>query len=515
MGPPLARITAVRFSQDPNSDRSTHGVTPWRWAVESVGRVQTERSGGKCEGLGELDFTARTSVALHARSSGYLDILRADRKLGLPNPTETTWQDTSGKACAMTDTRTSISADVASDDDSPVDGLNLARDSAVSVAESLVERFRTRAAKHDLEASFPHANIEELRAAGWPSLTVPREFGGQGAGLLETIQAHETLARGDGSTSLAIAMHSQTLGTESASRRWPAAMFEDVCRRVVTEGALINSCATEPDLGSPSRGGLPKTTAVPEGSGWRIDGRKTFASLSPVLEWVIIPAALEGEAETIGRFLVPRDAGWNIVENWDPMGMRATGSHDIVLDDVSVPDSALLFRESAAAPDPHRATANAWFTLVVAGVYLGVAAAGQEAAIHFALDRVPTALGRPLSTLEAVQRRLGQAELDLRAARAMLYAVAGEWDERPDTRGDLGSDIVAAKLFVSNSAVAIVEEAMRAVGGSAMRRDLPLERHFRDVRAALYHPPSDDQGLALLGRIALDRFGETRAEPSR
>lgn len=381
----------------------------------------------------------------------------------------------------------------------------IAREGAVAVADGLVGCFRARAADHDRDASFPHENIDDLRAAGWPGLAVPRPFGGQGAGLLETVTAHEHLARGDGSTALAVAMHAQTLGTEANSRRWPAEAFEAVCRRAVEDGALINSCATEPELGSPSRGGLPKSTAVRVDDGWRIDGRKTFASLSPVLEWVIIPAAIEGEAETIGRFLVPRAAGWSIVENWDPLGMRATGSHDIVLEDVTVPESALLYRESAAAPDPHRATANAWFTLVVAGVYLGVAAAGQEAAMRYAHSRVPTALGQALSTLEAVQRRLGQAELDLRAARAMLYTVAGRWDDHPDARPDLGSDVVAAKLFVSNRSVAVVEQAMRVVGGAAMRRDLPLERHFRDVRAALYHPPSDDQGLALLGRIALDR----------
>ena len=101
--------------------------------------------------------------------------------------------------------------------------------------------------------------------------------------------------------------------------------------------------------------------------------------------------------------------------------MRATGSHDIVLEGAIVTEDKLLFRQSAAAPDPHRATANAWFTLVVAGVYLGVAAAGHDEAMRFARERVPTALGRPISTLDAVQRRLGQAELDLRSARSMLY----------------------------------------------------------------------------------------------
>jgi alkylation response protein AidB-like acyl-CoA dehydrogenase len=379
------------------------------------------------------------------------------------------------------------------------------RAALVAGADALAARFAERAPEHDRAGSFPHENIADLRAAGWPALTVPTRLGGLGAGLLDTVTALERLAAGDGSTALGIAMHLQTLGAASETEAWPEDQFAAVCRAAVADGALVNACASEPELGSPSRGGLPRTTAVRDGVGWRLTGLKNFASLSPALDYFIIPAALAGETDAIGRFLVPRGPGLTIVENWDPMGMRATGSHDVVLTDVVVPNAALLYRQSAAAPDPYRATLNTWFTLSVTAVYFGVALGACAAAVRYAHGRVPTALGRPIATLDTVQHRLGQADLTLRAARALLHGTAQAWDARPGERAALAGDVVAAKVFVTNAAIDATDQAMRVVGGAAMRRDLPLERFYRDVRAGLYHPPSDDQALALLGRLALER----------
>ncbi len=391
-----------------------------------------------------------------------------------------------------------------------------ARDQRLAEADRLAACFAGRAAEHDRAGTFPFENIADLRAAGWPGLVVPMELGGSGAGLLDTVMAVERLAMGDGSTALAFTMHLQTIGSAAESRAWPAERFAAVCSEIIRHGALINACASEPELGSPSRGGLPKTVARRDVDRWIIEGRKTFASLAPVLDYFIIPAAIEGEVDTIGRFLVPRGTGVDVIETWDSMGMRATGSHDVVLEGAVVPDGNLLYRQSAAAPDPNATAVNAWFTLTLTAVYLGVAAAAQAAAARYAQSRVPTALGRPIATLDAVQHRLGEAEMQLRAARALLHRVAGDWDgapsdpdHAPDRRTALGSDIITAKLFVTNAAIVITDQAMRVAGGAAMRRDLPLERHYRDVRAGLYHPPTDDQGLALLGRIAIERNPQT------
>lgn len=376
----------------------------------------------------------------------------------------------------------------------------------VAGTAELAERFAGRAPAHDRAGTFPEENFADLRALGWPALTVPRRLGGLGAGLPEVVGLLETLAQGDGSTALAMAMHVQTLGAAVATESWPEVALAEVCRAAVERGALVNSCASEPELGSPSRGGLPSTGAQRVDGGWSVTGRKNFASLSPILDYFVIPAALAGETDTIGRFLVPRSAGVRVEENWDPMGMRATGSHDVLLDKVFLPDAALLFRQSAAAPDPYRPTASAWFTLSVTAVYLGVGQAAVAAAAHYAHSRVPTALGRPIATLESVQERLGAADLDLAVARRYLANVATDWSATAPAPAELGAEVLAAKVFVTNAALRATDAAMRVVGGAAMRRDLPLERLYRDVRAGLYHPPSDDQAYALLGRLALERY---------
>lgn len=368
-------------------------------------------------------------------------------------------------------------------------------------ARDLARHFAASAERHDREASFPHENFAQLRAAGWPSLAVSAAAGGWGAGLADAVSLLERLAGGCGSTALAFAMHVQTLGT-TAGREVSRGAFAELCRRVVDEGAWVNSCASEPELGSPSRGGLPRTVARPVPGGWRIDGRKTFASLAPVLDWVIVPAALQGEEDGIGRFLVPA-AALTVVETWDAMGMRATGSHDLVIEGVTVPAGALLYRETARAPGPLEARAGAWFTLCFSAVYLGVADAAVDEAARHALRRVPTALGRPIAQVEAVQRQLGEADLLLRAARSQLQRLAASWDQAQDgERAGLGPEIVALKLHLAEAVVAAVDLAARVMGGASLQRGR-MERCLRDVRAVLHHPPAADQGQALLGRLRL------------
>jgi alkylation response protein AidB-like acyl-CoA dehydrogenase len=369
---------------------------------------------------------------------------------------------------------------------------------------ALSERFRERAADHDAAGTFPYENFAELRASGYPALTVPERYGGMGATMLDAVRLQERLGMGDGSTALAITMHVQTIGAGASGEGWNPALFESLCREIVERGVLVNSCATEPEMGSPSRGGKPATTATRVPGGWRINGHKTFASMSPVLDYFIVPATPDGRDE-IARFLIPRSDGVQIRETWDSVGMRSTGSHDLILHDVFVPDSALISQNPITLPDPTQLRLNAWFTLTVSAVYLGVAAAAHETALDFARTRTPSGLGRPIATLESIQRRIGEAEVTLQSARAVLYHTAEEWDRRPDERGTMGAALAIAKLTVTNAAIKVVDDAMRVVGGVSMTHQTPLERYYRDVRAGLFHPPFDDGVLPLLGRVALNR----------
>ncbi|MFN3979160.1 MAG: acyl-CoA dehydrogenase family protein [Caldilinea sp.] len=378
----------------------------------------------------------------------------------------------------------------------------------LAIAGSLAERFAERAGEQDRTGAFPHANFADIRAAGLPALPVPAEHGGWGADLLEAIAVVERLAQGDGSTALSFVMHVQTIGSAAEGDGWPPKLFADLCQEAVERGALVNSLATEPALGSPSRGGRPQTVArpryAPDGAlvSWVIDGCKSFASMFPVLDYAIISATLEDGSDEVGRFLVAVDDRFQIEQPWDAIGMRTTGSHTVSLRAVETPAAALIGRSGQAKGG----AGNAWFTLGIGAVYLGVAAAAVEAAARYALDRVPTALGRPIAELESVQRHLGQAALLLHSARAQLHYTAMQWMQHPDRGCELTPWLSAAKVTVTNHAVEAVDHCLRAVGGVGLTRALPLERYYRDVRAGLSHPPNDDEAAITFGRAVVQRI---------
>lgn len=383
----------------------------------------------------------------------------------------------------------------------------------VALAQELAAKFAARAAEHDRTGEFPMQNYVDARAAGLPSLIIPEEYGGWGGNLLDTVMVIEALAIGDGSTALCLTMHLQTMGGAAENRSWSPLLFEKVCRESVTKGALINSIATEPELGSPSRGGLPKTTAHPicqngrrEPEAWRLNGTKTWATMFPALDYMTTPATLQDGSNRVARFIIPMstpDGGSiEIVNRFDAMGMRCSASHDIALKDVQIPSENIISISDSAAPTRGGKT-NAWFMLGLSAVYVGVAIAAHRAAIQYANERIPTALGKPITTVEGIQRRLGRADLLLRQARGLLYQAADLWTTCPEQRKELTGTIVTAKFAATNNAIAAVDECMRVAGGASMMRSLPLERYYRDVRAGLNHPMNDDLALVTLGKMAI------------
>jgi alkylation response protein AidB-like acyl-CoA dehydrogenase len=382
-------------------------------------------------------------------------------------------------------------------------------ESVVALARAAAAVAETHAVRHDRDGSFPVEGLGVLAANGYLSLVVPPHLGGFGASVAEIVLGNMALAHGDASLALVVAMHAALLGRVRDAAIWPAALFERVCHDVARSrggvGALINSLATEPEMGSPSRGGLPSTAALRDEDGWVLNGSKTFSSGSSVLRWGVFSAAARSEPASepyLTNFLVPMaGAGIRIERSWDTLGMRATNSDTVVLSDVRVGLDAEVPRPLPGTSDavPHE---RAW-SLTVAAVYLGVAEAARDFAVRFARDRKPSAMsGKAIATLPHIRERVGRMDLLLFQARAMLVGLAREWDASPSS--ELDGALAAAKVTASNNAVAVGEEAMRLVGGSSMDRGQPLERHYRDVRGGLHHPPQDDAAFALFARQALD-----------
>ncbi|HNO65845.1 MAG TPA: acyl-CoA dehydrogenase family protein [Tepidiformaceae bacterium] len=173
-------------------------------------------------------------------------------------------------------------------------------------ARELARGFSERAPDHDRAGTFPFENFEELREAGFFGLTVPRRFGGSEASLGEYLGVLEAIAYGDGSTALSFMMHLKTFGQEREARAYPPEWVERMARGAVERGELVNTVATEEGLGSPAGGGMPDTTAVRDGEGWRLSGRKTFTTLAPLLHYFIVLARVD---EPGGRPRLPGGRG--------------------------------------------------------------------------------------------------------------------------------------------------------------------------------------------------------------
>jgi alkylation response protein AidB-like acyl-CoA dehydrogenase len=384
----------------------------------------------------------------------------------------------------------------------------------VALADDLARRFARRADEYDRDGRFPHENYAELRDSGYLRLVVPPEYGGEGADLFEMVLAQERLGRGDGATAMAVDMTIHLIGRLRETRSWPAPVFAEVCRAVAEEGALINAAATEPELGSPSRGGLPATSATPVDGGYRISGHKQFVSMAPALRYFVVSCALpptdDAPQGASANAIVERGApGLRLENTWsDALSLRASGSFDVLLEDVFVPSHMLVDRQPVGGPPVLSAKsppALAWFALTLSAVYLGIGQAASDAIRAYARSRVPTALGRPIATLPNIQRHVGAIEVALSAARAVLHQTARAWVERPEAREALAPQVAAAKYLCTNAAASATDQALRIAGGFAITRRLPLERFFRDARAGLTHPPNDDTALELVGKAALER----------
>jgi len=368
-------------------------------------------------------------------------------------------------------------------------------------ARMLASEFAARAAQHDRDASFPFENFKELSEAGLLALTVPAALGGHGAGALDAARIIGIFGKADPSTALVLSMHYIQHLVMARSTRWPGRLSRKLAREAVEGVALINALRVEPDLGSPARGGLPATTARKTDTGWRLSGRKIYSTGAPILKWYAVWAKTDEPETRVGLFLVPAGLpGTRIVETWDHLGLRASGSHDVVFDDVVFPlDHEIDVRkpEEWRVPDFTQATVHAIF---VAAIYDGIGRAARDWLIEFLKNRVPSNLSASLATLPRVQEVVGGIETRLAINARLIDSFAGDFDD-----GVLlsASESNIVKLTVTNNAVAIVEDALSLTSNHGLTRANPLERHYRDVLCGRVHTPQDDATRVMAGRLAL------------
>jgi len=372
---------------------------------------------------------------------------------------------------------------------------------SVEAARSLAPSLAARAADHDRDAEFPKADFDDIRAAGLLGLMVPTDLGGTGAGFAEYAEVAYELARGSGATALVFNMHASVTGAlastpEELARAMGAtdAFFasRDRVLRAAATGALYAVAMSE--RGAGSRFAVMTTTYEPEGDGWRIRGRKAFCSAAGHADaYLVVARSVDGEPPRISQFLVPAADGIVVDRTWDPLGMRATGSHDIELD-VHAPVDALLGGVEGLAVLLAQVMPQ-WLVASYAAVYVGVARAVVDAG---AIDLQQRGLAR----LPAVRARLGRADAAVEAARLVVADAARRVDSAP---GDPATNraVYRAKLTAGDTAQEVAASVLEACGASATRRGHPVERLYRDARCGAIQPATSDVCADWLGSAML------------
>ncbi len=362
---------------------------------------------------------------------------------------------------------------------------------------SIVAGLAARAGEHDREATFPHEGVELVHAAGLLTTTVHPRYGGPGAGVLDTARLLAELGRGDPSVALVTAMTLFVHAGQASTPSWP----DDVYREVLAESAerpvLINALRVEPELGSPTRGGLPATIARRTSDGWSLTGRKIYSTGSVGLRWMIVWARTDEPEPRVGGFLIRADApGITIEPTWDHLGLRASASHDVVFTDVPVPSGATA---GLSTPDTQRPPVLT-FPLALPALYLGVARNALDWLTGFLRERVPSGLGKPLSTLPRFQTGVGEIAARIAGAQEILFGLAARVDEgAPDAIAHAG----VAKVLATRLLIEAVEQAVALAGNPGLTHGNPLQRHYRDVLCSRVHTPQDDAVLTGLGRSIL------------
>ncbi|MCG1009746.1 acyl-CoA/acyl-ACP dehydrogenase [Salinicoccus sp. ID82-1] len=378
---------------------------------------------------------------------------------------------------------------------------SLDREARLDLTRETARQFKETSKQHDREGTFPFENFEALKQIGYPQLSIPKNYGGGGISLEELMRHQQIIAEFDGATALSIGWHMGIIMDTGEKKAWDENKYKEIVEDVIYNGALVNNIATEPATGSPTRGGRPETVARKSGDSWILNGRKTFATLAPVLKYAIVSASIEG-SDDVGNFVVDtaRD-GVSVDETWDAIAMRATGSHDFVMDNVQVDAGDLVSYRTPGQKAP-----SGWL-LHIPACYIGIARAAQKSAVTFATEYSPNSIDGTISELPNVQEKLGRIELLLLEAEHFLYSVARQWDESStENRARMGPVLGAVKTSAVNKAVEAVDLAMRVVGAKSLSENSDLQLYYRNVRAGLHNPPMDDMVLISLAKASINKM---------
>ena len=357
---------------------------------------------------------------------------------------------------------------------------------------------RPRAAQIDADDRFPRDLVREAGARGLMGVTIPVEAGGAGRDYVSYALAIEAIAAASATLAVILAVNN-SLVVEVVARFGTAAQRTTWLRRLATGQAVGAFALSEPDAGTDAA--HQQTTAIPDGAGYRLNGRKVWVANGEVADLLLVFAATEPGigGRGVSAFLVPTGtAGLRAETAADSLGVRGLGCRDIDLDDVRVGADAMLgaagegFRIAMWALDGGR--------VAIAAQALGVGQAAFEEALAHAKRR--QTFGRPIGRYQAVQWMLADMATELDAARMLMYRGAFA----KDTQDRSAVEAAMAKLYASEAAHRAADKAMQILASAGYRRGSTVERLFRDVRATeIYQGTSEVQRMVIAAGVLAER----------
>ena len=370
------------------------------------------------------------------------------------------------------------------------------------------EEIRPQAFLMDQNNEFPEEAIRKLGERGWMGLPYPSEYGGAGLDVMSYAIAVEELARVDGGAGVILSAH-VSLGS------WPIFAFgtEEQKRKYLVplaKGEKIGAFGlTEPNAGSDAGG--TETTAIDKGDHWLLNGGKIFITNAPKADTYVVFAVTTPDIGTrgISAFIVEKGwKGFTFGDHYDKMGIRSSATAELIFNNVRVPKENMLgkegegFKIAMATLDGGR--------IGIAAQALGIAQGAFEHALAYAKERVQ--FGKPIGAQQIISFKLADMATKLRCARYLIYSAA----ELKEQHQPYGMESAMAKMYASDIALEVTNDALQIFGGSGFLKGMEVERAYRDAKiTTIYEGTNEIQRVViashLLGKITRERSGESRS----
>ncbi len=354
----------------------------------------------------------------------------------------------------------------------------------------------------DEAKTFPVAVVKQLGGMGMMGVIFPEQYGGAGMGYLEYAVVIEELSRVDGSVGITVAAHNSlcsnhifSMGNERQKQTY---------LRPLASGKAIGAWGlTEPGSGSDAASLL--TSAKKEGTHYRLNGTKTFITHGTVGDIFVVmartrpPQPGHSSADGISAFILEKGMnGFRAGKQENKLGLRASDTSELILEDVKVPDANLLGEDGVGFKQAMKTLDGGRISIGALG--LGMAQGAFEEAVRY--SKIRHAFGRPLADHQGIQFKLADMGTEIEAARLLIYRAAG----LKDAGLPYAKAASMAKLYASETACRVADEAVQILGGYGYIKDYPVEKYYRDVKLCTIGEGTSEIQRMVIARNLLSEY---------